>query len=196
MDYLIKPVSIYDIREFITKWHYSKSVNGVMTRYCFGLYDKDILIGACIFAPLGMANVWKKYAVNKDDVIELRRLCCIDDTPKNTESYFISKCIKWLKNNTNITTIVSYADNHHNHTGTIYRASNFVFKGTTSPSKVIIYNDRTYHDKCIRTTYKGKLKPFAVKIKQALQDGSACYQHRVGKNIYVYNIKRFNFRKL
>jgi hypothetical protein len=195
MDYILKLVSIQDIRDFIQKWHYSKSVNGVMTRYCFGLYDKDTLIGACIFAPLGMANVWKRYAKKSEDVIELRRLCCTDNAPKNTESYFIGKCIKWLKNNTNIKTIVSYADNHYSHTGIIYKATNFIFKGTTPPSKVIICNGKTYHDKCIRTKYKGQLKPFAIKIKQALLDGSAFYENRVGKNIYVYDIKRIILKK-
>ena len=40
--------------------------------------------------------------------MELRRLVCIDDTPKNTESYFIGKTLRWLKHNTDVEVVVSF----------------------------------------------------------------------------------------
>ena len=86
-----------------------------------------------IYGPLGMANAWRKYGESESDVIELRRLCCIDATPKCTESYFIGKTQRWLKKNTNYKIIVSYADAYHGHRGTIYKATNFKYEGLTSP---------------------------------------------------------------
>jgi hypothetical protein len=184
----MKVVDRKDIRDFIEKWHYSKSINGIMSSYCFGLYDEDKLIGAMIYGKLGMANAWKKYASLESDVIELRRLCCIDDTPKNTESYFIGKTLKWLEKNTHIKTIVSYADTNYGHTGIIYQATNFMMVGQTAKGKVIFWKGKKYHDKAIRTKYKGQLKPFAKKLKEALNKNEAHYEITQPKNIYVKDL--------
>lgn len=179
-----------EIRDFIEKHHYSKSINGIMSDYCFKLMDGESIIGACIFGKVAMANAWKKYVINPSDLIELRRLVCIDDTPKNTESYFISRCIKWIKNNTKIKKIVSYADPEYGHTGLIYQASNFKLVGKSQPGKVIIWNGKKYHDKTIRTKYNGKLKPFAQRVKKALDEGEAYYKNTVGKFIYIYEVRK------
>lgn len=182
--------TISEIKDFIETWHYSKSVNGIKSSYCFKLLDKDTIIGAMIFGGIAMANVWRKYETSEGYLIELRRLCCIDDTPKNTESYFIGKCLRWLTKNTEIKTVISYADTYYNHTGIIYRASNFEHIGITNKSKIIVYGDKIYHEKTIRTMYKGKLKPYAQKVKDALENGEAYYQDTGGKHIYVYKLHR------
>jgi len=189
-DFRVEPCSIQDIRDFVECWHYSKNVNGVITTYCFRLLDGFQLIGAMIYGPTAMANAWKKYAESEADLIELRRLCCIDDTPKNTESYFIGQTIKWLAKNTAIKTVISYADESYGHKGTIYQATNFLNVGTTSPGRVIIYQGKRYHDKAIRTKYKGVLKPYAQRLKDALESGDAHYEATKGKHIYIYELRR------
>ena len=131
----------------------------------------------------------EKYAQKENELIELKRLCCIDNTLKNTESFFIGHTLRWLKKNTNIKTVISYADTTYSHEGTIYKASNFTHVGMTAKGKVIIYNDKRYHDKTIRTKYKGELKPFAVEIKKALENGDAKYINTLGKHIFLYRLK-------
>lgn len=188
------PTTIQNVKKFVEKWHYSQNVNGLRISNVFALYsDKDI-IGAMIYGGLGMANTWKKYVDKEDDIVELRRLCCIDNTPKNTESYFIGKTLRWLKRNTNYKMVISYADSFHGHEGIIYKASNFEYLGMTSPGRVINYMGKTYHDKCIRTIYTDKdgnikLKPFAERIKTALENGQAEYIATPGKHIYVYQLR-------
>lgn len=177
-----------EIKEFIEKWHYSKSINGLISDYCFKLTHKDEIIGAMIYGRLAMANAWKKYGDKIEDVTELRRLCCIDDTPKNTESYFIGATLRWLKKNTEIKTVVSYADPEYGHEGIIYKASNFKMIGLTSKGRVIYHNDKKYHDKAIRTKYKGELKPFAKRLIEALEKGEAYYKDTKGKYIYIYKL--------
>ena len=177
-----------EVRDFIEKWHYSKSINGLMSDYCFKLMDGDRMIGAMIYGRFAMANVWKKYSNSPEEVIELRRLCCIDDTPKNTESYFIGNTLRWLKKNTTIKTVISYADPEYGHEGIIYQATNFKDIGKTSAGKVIIHNGKKYHDKAIRTKYKGELKPFAVRLSEALESGDAFYKRTEGKYIYEYKL--------
>lgn len=189
-------VSICDRKEivdFIEFWHYSKNVNGLTTDYCFKLQDEDDkVIGAMIYGKIAMADVWKKYAAKESDLIELKRLCCIDNTPKNTESFFIGSTLRWLKKNTEIITVISYADMIYNHEGTIYKASNFVHKGMTAKGRVIMFEGKRYHDKTIRTKYKGELKPFAVRIKEAIITGQAKYAATKGKHIYIYTLKKNN----
>lgn len=185
-------VSICDRKEidtFIETHHYSKNVNGLMSDYCFKLENEvGELIGGMMYGRIAMANVWKKYSEKEEDLIELRRLCCIDDTPKNTESYFIGHTLRWLRKNTKIKRVISYADTTYSHEGTIYKASNFKHMGMTSKGKVIMYNGKRYHDKTIRTKYKGELKPFAKKIKLALETGDATYVNTKGKHIYIYDL--------
>lgn len=176
-----------EVKNFIEKWHYSKNINGLISNYCFKLLDREQLIGAAIFGEIAMANVWKKYVLKKENIIELRRLCCIDDTPKNTESYFIGAMIRYLKKNTDIKKIISYADPEYGHSGVIYQATNFELIGKTSKGKVIMWGDKKYHDKAIRTKYKGELKPFAKRIIKALENGEAEYKNTNGKNIYIFN---------
>ena len=82
-EFRVRLVERKDVREFIETWHYSKSINGLKVTYCFGLYHEDELIGAMIYGGPAMNNQAAKYnKENPDKVLELRRLCCIDDTPK------------------------------------------------------------------------------------------------------------------
>jgi len=192
--FVVTPSNIQVVRDFIEKWHYSGNVNGLRISNVFALMADNNLIGAMIYGSLGMANTWKKYADKEEDIVELRRLCCIDNTPRNTESYFIGKTLRWLKKNTDYKTVVSYADSYHGHCGTIYKASNFEYHGMTAKGRLIQYNGRTFHDKSIRTYYENKhgvkaLKPFAQELKTALETGAAYYVDTPGKHIYVYKLK-------
>lgn len=194
-DFVVELTELSVIKPFVESNHYSGSINGVRVSHSFGLFNDGELIGAMIYGSLGMANAWKKYGERESDVVELRRLCCIDDTPKNTESYFIGKTIRYLKKNSNFKVIVSYADPNYGHSGVIYKASNFQYLGKTSPGRVIMFEGKKYHDKSIRTYFidkngNKKLKPFAIRIKNALENGEAEYVKTSGKNIYAYRLDK------
>ena len=189
-EYEVRLVNRNDVKDFIEKWHYSHNINGLISDYVFGLYYKNTLIGAMIYGRMAMAGQWKKYGESSSDVIELRRLACINSTLRNTESYFIAKTLKFLKKNTSIKTVVSYADTFFGHEGIIYKASNFSLIGKSAQGRVIMYNGKRYHDKTIRTKYNGELKPFARKIKDALDTGEAYYVKTPGKNIYLYSLRK------
>tara|TARA_R110000868_G_C10830433_1_gene759344 strand:- start:79 stop:729 length:651 start_codon:yes stop_codon:yes gene_type:complete len=194
-NFTVSLTTIQVVKDFIETWHYSSNVNGLRISHVFGLYYQNNLIGAMIYGPLGMANTWKKYVNGEKEIVELRRLCCIDNTPKNTESYFIGKTLRWLKRNTDYKMVISYADTFHNHEGIIYKASNFNYLGLTSKGRVIDYNGRIYHDKCIRTysidkNGNKKIKPFAQRVKDALDRGEAKYIETPGKHIYIYHLKK------
>ncbi len=188
-NYVVKKVTRAEITQFIENNHYSKSINGCIADYCFALYDKDNMIGAMFYGRMAMRNQWKRFSDNETAVTELRRLCCIDETPKNTESFFIGKTLRWLKKNTGLEVVVSYADKEYGHDGVIYKAANFEYFGLKAGAKVIWHNGKKYHDKTIRTKYKGQLKPFAKRLKDALDAGEAYYEKTAGKHCYVYKLK-------
>lgn len=187
-EYIFKHVNRDEIKGFIENNHYSKSINGCISDYCFALYDEEVMIGAMFYGKMAMAGQYKKFSSNESEVIELRRLCCIDNTVKNTESFFIAKSLKWLKKNTNYKIVVSYSDLEYGHKGIIYKASNFKFSHESKGAKVILYNGKKYHDKTIRTKYKGKLKPFAKKIYDALLSGEAVYHKTLNKLCFTYRL--------
>jgi len=178
-----------EIKDFIETWHYSKNINGCIADYCYSLFNENHIIkGAMFFGRMAMANQWKRFSDNPNNVIELRRLCCVDNTPRNAESFFIGRALKLLKKEWGHGIVVSYADKEYGHVGTIYKASNFKMIGEIKGARVIMYNGKRYHDKTIRTKYKGNLKPFALKIKNALENGDAYYKKTAGKFTYIYNL--------
>lgn len=191
-EWIVEPCDRKDIKAFIEENHYSESINGVKSSHCFRLLRQGQLVGAILFGDLAMANAWRKYADTEKAVIELRRLILIDDTPRNSESFFVGKALKWLKNNTQIKTIISYADPNYGHSGIVYKATNFTHIGMTSPGRVILWDGKRYHDKTIRSKYKGNLKPFALKVRKALESGEAHYITQEPKHIYRLDFNRKN----
>jgi hypothetical protein len=189
-NYIVEPCPRSEIVDFVETHHYSKNMNGLHISYCFKLMDGDTMIGAMVYGSLGMVGVAEKYNPNPSKILELKRLVCIDDTPKNTESYFIGWTLRWLQRNTDLEMIISYADKTFGHEGVVYKATNFECMGETSAGKVIMWNGRRYHDKTLRNKHNGKLKPIAIELKNALDDGSAQYVETLTKNIYIYRFKK------
>ena len=189
-NYIVEPCPRSEIVDFVETHHYSKNMNGLHISYCFKLMDGDTMIGAMVYGSLGMLGVAEKYNPNPSKILELKRLVCIDDTPKNTESYFIGWTLRWLQRNTDLEMIISYADKTFGHEGVVYKATNFEYMGETSAGRVIMWNGRRYHGKTLRNKHNGKLKPVAIELKNALDNGSAEYVETLTKNIYIYRFKK------
>lgn len=185
----VKRATRQEVRDFIETWHYSKSINGCIADFCYAPMDEQgEMKGAMFYGRMAMANQWKRFGNSESEVIELRRLCCVDKTPKNAESFFIGRSLKLLRKEWGKGLVVSYADKEYGHGGVIYKASNFKQLEDIKGAKVIMHNGKRYHDKTIRTKYKGELKPFAKRIKDALECGEAYYKETAGKCTYVYQL--------
>ncbi len=188
-DFIIEPVPRSAIQSFVEKWHYSHSTNGVQQTQCFALFDDMKMIGAMIYALPSMKATAAKY--NPDNPLrcwELRRLCCIDDTPTNTESYFIGKTLRWLKQNTDIEVIVSFADQHYGHAGTIYKASNFDYLGETAAGQVLMVDGREMHSRSLNQ----KNRPYGRELKRRYDEGdpNIFFKKRKPKHIYTYYLNK------
>lgn len=69
------------------------------------------------------------------DYRELMRLVLLDELPKNSESRFLGWCLRWLKDNTTLLAVVSFADPKFGHKGTVYRATNWIYTGLQNPDR-------------------------------------------------------------
>ena len=198
-DYKVELSEYKVVKPLIEKWHYSHSTKGLHTSYCFGLFREgkfglDELIGGMIFGvPSSMeGQKTDKYGNESGKILELNRLCCIDDTPTNTESYFLGKALKWLSKNTDYQLVVSYADPEYGHSGVIYKATNFIHYDMTGTDKVLMVDGKKYHRRTLR-----KDSPYAETIRQRLKDKdpNVYWKKTCEKHTYIYYLDKQLKRK-
>lgn len=174
-----------ETKQFIQTWHYSKSARSLKQTHVFKLVDKisNDLIGVAIYGqPMSRHH--------DKSTIELRRLCLINDTPRNTESWFISRTIKWLTINTDYNKIISFADPNQGHVGTIYKASNFKYEGLEGNGnpRVVQYGEKKYHMRQFYQKKKGVYSQDAIELQEAVAKGDATILKQQRKHKYVYNL--------
>lgn len=132
-NYDVKRISCAQAKEYIIKNHYSHGCHNGPSP-CYGLFDNEQLIGCLMFAtPCSEAVRASVFGAEyKDNVTELHRLHILDVTPKNTESWFISRCLKLLKSDKpQIKAVITFSDTTIGHDGTIYKATNAYRCGQT-----------------------------------------------------------------
>lgn len=134
----VLPKKIAD--KFVKENHYSHKVasTGLVN---FGAFLDGKLIGVAQwgrpinkYLHLGIVE-----GTGWNEFLELNRLVCIDDTPPNTESRFISICLKFIKKQApQIKWVISYADATQCGDGTIYRASGFYLLSINNSEQLYI----------------------------------------------------------
>ena len=150
VDYTVRQISAADAKAYIKKYHYAHGSMNSPTK-CYGLFEPGNgewfqedrgFIGVCMFATPCSDSVRAPVfgTEYKDHVTELHRLHILDCTPKNTETWFISRCLKRLKEDIpEIWAVISFSDLTEGHTGVIYRAANAYRLGSTG--KAVFYMD-------------------------------------------------------
>ncbi len=90
------------------------------------------LLGVSVFA-LPPRETAKRYG---GETWELARLWIADSCPQNTETWMISQSVKHIRrNHKSVRVLVSYADPSVGHSGTIYKAANWVSDGRTDQER-------------------------------------------------------------
>ena len=138
-DYHIDRVTKSDAADLLLRFHYLKDISKTFkSGYNYGLYKNNQFCplniggiqGVCIFTGLPVPEIAKgAFGLERNEqqgLFELSRLCIHPNTQQeeyNITSWFVSRAIKRLRNETEVRAIISYADSDH-HGGTIYRACN------------------------------------------------------------------------
>ena len=117
-------------REFVEQYHYSRGCSHTRV-YCHGLYrkDHDDLFGVAIWLPPTKIAAQSVNKENWQRVLSLSRLAIHPEVPKNGASFLLGRSISIIKNHGKWKSLVTYADQYMNHTGGIYRATNWQYIG-------------------------------------------------------------------
>ena len=174
----VRECRFHDIRHIFEEYHYKKSHMGGGISWCLGAYFNDIVMAGVV---IGKPRHEKKYS----SCVEIRRMACIDELPKNSESYLLSKTVWWLKKNTDVERVISYSDQSVGHCGTIYKAANFKLIGETAPSKHVFWNGKLYHPRSLTID-----RPYSYKMREGLKTGDTQIISGESKLIFEYVIKR------
>lgn len=127
-----EPVSPYS--DFLDAFHYAGSGRAGVSVY--GAHVGQTLVGVCKFNSVTRAEVASSRGLMCKQVLELDRFCLHPSyQKKNFASWFISRCINLVFSELpHVLELVSFSDETFGHSGTIYRASNWMMVGRTRPS--------------------------------------------------------------
>ena len=168
-----------DFSDLLKEYHYkSNKIGGGISHHLILNYNGKVY-GGIIIGKMRHANNYDKESV------ELRRMVLHPDCPKNTASYFLSKTIWWLKKNTNISIVFTFADKTVGHEGTCYKAANFKFVRETPPTIHVLWKGLRYHPRSLTID-----RPYSYEMRKAVETGEAVVEKGKPKILFKYEIKR------
>jgi hypothetical protein len=182
------PCRLLDVSKFVKQYHYSHTHPGGID-YCFRLDVLGSLMGAALFGQMAgnpKASCLLKGHENPQDYRELMRLVLLDEVPKNSESQFVGWCLRWLRKNTGVLAVISFADPRYGHTGIIYRAGNWVYCGLQKQDRPRLIIDgseihpRMAYDKYGTSSTKMLVEVMGLDVK---------LEPRTPKHRYVYVLR-------
>lgn len=177
----VRKCSFYHIKPIFEKYHYKGGHMGGGITVCLGaLFRGEYVAGVVVGKPRHDS----KYSAD-GECVEIRRMACLDELPKNTESWLLSQTLKWLKKNTMVVRVISYSDKSVGHIGTIYKAANFVLIGETSASKHVFWKGKRYHPRSLTID-----RPYSYEMRAGLKTGETIIETGEPKLIFEYLITR------
>lgn len=130
-DLEIKQIKKDEALELIFQNHYSK-IMPKLTKYYLGGFLNNSLVGVITLGwgvrPLHTIKCLFP-SLEVDDYFEIGKMCMLETMPKNSESVFLSKVIKWIKLNTDCKVLFTWADGILGKPGYVYQAANFKYGG-------------------------------------------------------------------
>lgn len=182
---IVKVIPTKIANEFICKYHYSGKV-AATGLICFGAFLDNKLIGVAQWGrPINKyLHLHVVENTKWNDFLELNRLVCLDDTPKNTESRIIKIMLLLIKKNApHVKWVISFADATQCGDGTIYRASGFKLVSINESQQIYeLPNGDKMHLMGLQGGQYGALR------KKMLDSGYANakkYMHEVLKGIQI-----------
>ncbi|WP_441253655.1 hypothetical protein [Bradyrhizobium sp. 613_E4_N2_2] len=161
MNYEVRHVTRPEYEWLLLEHHYAKRVPSIS--HAFGLFDGDRIIGVVTFGvPASRQVQTGACPTAPSSVIELNRLCVLDEAPRNTESWFIARALRMLPPYI----VVSYADTIQGHMGFVYRAANFNYAGWTDMDRKTARYDYVVPGKHSRDAFRGEKPQFTEKVRR------------------------------
>ena len=149
---MLRLLNKYEAAQFVSTRHYS-AVMPRLTKYYFGYYIKDKLVGVITFGwgTRPKHTIQKLFpSLDTKDYYEIGKMCLDDSLPKNSESQLLSKSIDWLKKNTDIKYLFTWADGIVGKPGYVYQAANFLYGGFSITDTYVSKSGEKIHPRTIQ----------------------------------------------
>lgn len=130
-DLHIEQITVGQARPYIATYHYSQTMPDATKEVFAGFYD-GYIVGIMVFGMGASKTIFTRIdpRIKNGEYRELTRGWVADSAPKNTNTRLIATSIKSLP--PEVRFIVSFSDQAQGHEGTVYRAANFTYDGTTN----------------------------------------------------------------
>jgi len=163
MEIDVHPISKTTAVNFVSLHHYS-SVMPRINKLFIGGFVNNKLVAVMVLGygtrPLHTIKIMFP-TLGVGDYLELGKLCVLDEMPKNTESMFISKCIKYLKHHhPERKVLFSWADGIVGKPGYVYQCSNFYYSGFILTEMYIDAAGNRMHPRSFQGISPGKTTRF------------------------------------
>ena len=171
---MIKEITKYVATEFIMSRHYSPVMPKLTKHYC-GYYVDDVLQGVVTFGwgTRPKHTIQKLFpTLDTTDYYEIGKMCMDDSMGKNSETQMLSKVLSWLKENTKIKFLFTWADGLVGKPGYVYQAFNFLYGGFIWTDTYVTDKGEKVHPRTIQSqlpnthNYKYGSRPNPKQLKQ------------------------------
>ena len=171
---MIKEITKYVATEFIMSRHYSPVMPKLTKHYC-GYYVDDVLQGVVTFGwgTRPKHTIQKLFpTLDTTDYYEIGKMCMDDSMGKNSETQMLSKVLTWLKQNTTIKFLFTWADGLVGKPGYVYQAFNFLYGGFIWTDTYVTDKGEKVHPRTIQSqlpnthNYKYGSRPNPKELKQ------------------------------
>lgn len=130
--YVIKVISKDEAFRLIWKFHYNNTLPRLI-KHCLGGFVNGELVAVMTlgWGVRPLHTIRKLFpSLTAQDYYENGRMCLDDKMPRNSESQFISECVKFIKQHyPNIKVLFSWSDGMLGKPGYVYQASGFLYGG-------------------------------------------------------------------
>lgn len=183
---VVKEIDCKIARPYIASFHYSHTMPD-STLFSYGAFMNDKLCGVACF---GMGCGKNQYTalfpnIKNGEYVELTRLWCANDYPRNTESRLISQALKQLPKE--IKVVISFADESEGHCGIIYQATNWYYLGKNEGGTQLVNQDGIKKHSRLLGIYRMRHPELKDYTNQELMDLLGYKTTEAGKKYrYVY----------
>lgn len=137
-EWKVAPLGFATAGALVARFHYAKTASkqSVALHGLFMACDDYCVLpyGVCWWIPLPSAAAAKFFHEDYRNVLALSRMVLTPDAPKNAASFLLSRSIKLLPERYH--TLATYADSWQGHTGNVYRACNWQYRGISDGKPV------------------------------------------------------------
>ena len=176
-EWTVREVPLSVVQNMVERYHYTGGGSNTAT-YRHGLFfnndEEQECFGVAWWIPPTKSAAKATYPENWQGVLALSRLAINPLVPTNGASFLLAKSVKLIDRD-RWPCLVTYADEMMGHSGQIYKATNWEYRGKTAPEACFVKDGRVVARKAGPKT----------RTKQEMLDMGCEFLGRFSKHKYV-----------